>query len=304
MDNTANVTDVDDVTRTIIAKPPKLGRSGELKNACLIHIYPTGPDMGKRHVLNFSTLTIGRGDDCTVRIQDSSVSRKHVIIEPGDQGFIVRDNKSTNGTFVNDKQIITSKQLTDGDYIRVGNCLFRYLAGGNVEAHYHEEIYRLTIIDALTETYNVRYFNEFLDREILRSQRHQRPLSLLMFDVDKFKNFNDNYGHLCGDFVLREISKRVKDTVRKEDLFARYGGEEFACVLVETQKQNAKEVAERIRRVVCDQPFVFEQQSLTMTISVGVAFTTGSPAMTSTELIEAADQKLYEAKNSGRNKVC
>ena len=104
---------------------------------------------------------------------------------------------------------------------------------------------RLTILDGLTQIHNTRYLSEFLEREVVRSQRHDRPLSVLMFDIDKFKSINDTFGHLCGDFVLRELADIVRGAVRKEDLFARYGGEEFALVLVETNCEGAVGVAER-----------------------------------------------------------
>jgi diguanylate cyclase (GGDEF)-like protein len=292
----------EDVSCTLIARPARMLQRDQ-REGCLVHIYPTGANMGRRYSLTHETLTIGRGDDAGIRIADGSVSRRHAQIEMTPEGFVVSDLGSTNGTFVNDQQAHAPKLLEDGDYLRVGNCLFRFLAGGNLESHYHEEIYRLTIIDALTDTFNTRYFNEFLEREVTRSQRHERPLALLMLDIDRFKRLNDEHGHLCGDFVLREMSHRIKDLVRKEDLFARYGGEEFAVVLVETQREQAIEVAERIRKCIEATPFHFEDQSLSLTISVGVGTTVGDATITPTELIRQADDKLYHAKESGRNRV-
>ena len=273
------------------------------REACLVHIYPTGPAMGSRYSLGHVELTLGRGDDCDIRIQDQSVSRRHVRIEPTPEGYFVGDLRSTNGTFVNDQQLDTACLLEDGDYLRVGNCIYRYLAGGNIEAEYHEEIYRLTILDGLTQIHNRRYMVEFLERESVRSQRHDRPLSVLILDIDKFKAFNDNYGHLCGDFVLRELAVRVRETVRKEDLFARYGGEEFALVLVETTHDEAVAVAERVRELVAETPFRFEGTQLGMTVSIGVATTLGEPGLTPADLLRAADEKLYAAKRGGRNRV-
>ncbi|HUR54235.1 MAG TPA: GGDEF domain-containing protein, partial [Gemmataceae bacterium] len=215
------------VAETWITCPKKLLET-VARDACLVHIYPTGPAMGTRYPLGTLELLLGRGDDCHIRIQDHSVSRRHVRIEPSPEGYFVCDLQSTNGTFVNDQQIDSGCLLQDGDYLRVGNCIYRYLAGGNIEAEYHEEIYRLTILDGLTQIHNQRYLTEFLEREVVRSQRHDRPLSVLMLDIDKFKSVNDTFGHLCGDFVLRELADIVRGSVRKEDLFARYGGEEFA----------------------------------------------------------------------------
>lgn len=272
-------------------------------NACLIHIYPTGAQMGSRYTLADTPLVIGRGEDCEIRILDHSVSRRHARIDPSPIGVSLTDLGSTNGTFVNDVMIRATAPLHDGDYVRVGNCIYRFLVGGNVEAEYHEEIYRLTIIDALTQSHNHRFMLEFLDRELVRSNRHGRPLALLIFDIDWFKNVNDQMGHLAGDFALRELAVRVKEIVRREDLFARYGGEEFALVLVETNREQALEVAERIRTTIEKQVFRFEESEFRITVSMGLCWTSGDESLTTKEMIRRADEKLYEAKRAGRNRI-
>jgi two-component system cell cycle response regulator len=272
-------------------------------SSCLVHIYPTGSAMGLRYMLSDKALLIGRGEDCDVRIHDHSVSRKHARIDPVPDGFNVADLGSTNGTFVNDRMIEGTVPLRDGDYLRVGNCIYRFLAGGNVESEYHEEIYRLTIIDALTQTHNHRSFLEFLDRELVRSNRHGRPLALVLFDIDWFKSVNDQMGHLAGDFALRELSSSIRGIVRREDLFARYGGEEFALVLVETNLPEARDVAERVRRSIEEHVFCFEGSEFKITVSMGVCATTGDDSLTTKEMIRLADEKLFEAKNAGRNRV-
>jgi two-component system, cell cycle response regulator len=150
--------------------------SSQNRDACLVHIYPAGASMGARHKLGDSAKEIGREADCDICANDNSVSRHHARIQLGADGYYAIDLKSTNGTFVNDAPI-QSARLKDGDYLRVGNCIFRFLVGGNVEADYHEVIYRLTITDALTDTHNKRSLMEFLDRELVRAERHNRPLS-------------------------------------------------------------------------------------------------------------------------------
>jgi diguanylate cyclase (GGDEF)-like protein len=293
---------VEKLTETWISAPKKLFSA--VREACLVHIYPTGPTMGCRYPLSDHPLVIGRGDDADIRLTDHSVSRKHALIEPASEGYYVSDQRSTNGTFVNDKALDEPRLLMDGDYLRVGNCLYRYLAGGNIEAEYHEEIYRLTILDGLTQIHNARYLNEFLEREVIRSQRHHRPLSLLALDIDRFKGLNDTLGHLGGDFILRELAHVIRGNVRQEDLIARCGGEEFALVLVETTCEGAVLVAERLRETVADHQFWFESAPVRLTISVGVASTTGDADLTPTTLRRIADEKLYEAKRTGRNRVC
>ena len=290
------------VAETWITTPKRLFSAAN-REACLVHIYPSGPNMGCRYTLGERPLMLGRGEDCDIRLQDHSVSRRHAKIEPSPEGFFVCDQQSTNGTFVNDKQLDTSWLLQDGDYLRIGNCIYRYLAGGNIEAEYHEEIYRLTILDGLTQIHNQRYMAEFLEREVVRSQRHARPLSVLMIDLDRFKSINDTFGHLCGDFVLRELADIVRSSVRKEDLFARYGGEEFVLVLVETNHEAALLVAERLREAVEQHQFRFESTPINLTISIGAATTLGGENVTPAALLKAADDNLFTAKQTGRNKV-
>jgi diguanylate cyclase (GGDEF)-like protein len=284
---------------TPIARPV----SSSNRNACLVHIYPTGTNMGQRYELSAAELIVGRGEESHIRIQDQSISRRHARLEPCTQGVFVQDLGSTNGTFVNDKPIESKTLLHDGDYLRIGNCIYRYLAGGNVESEYHEEIYRLTIIDALTQIHNQRSLLEFLERELVRSARHSRPLALLMIDIDWFKAINDDMGHLAGDFALRELSALTRRAVRREDLFARYGGEEFALVLVETSHKEAVEVAERLRASIESHDFTFEDRTFHITVSIGLSSTTGDETLTTEEMVRVADEKLYQAKREGRNRV-
>src|SRR5207302_7344387 len=161
------------------------------------HRFPCDVVTRRRYPLDTQAVILGRGEGCDVHIPDQSVSRNHARIVPAPDGYDLTDLQSTNGTFVNDHPV-SAHRLRDGDYLRVGNCIYRYLAGGNVEADYHEEIYRLTIIDALTEIHNKRFLLEFLDRELARSERYRRPLALLLFDIDHFKAVNDAIGHLGG----------------------------------------------------------------------------------------------------------
>ena len=279
-----------------------LGARETGQDACLINIYPTGPLMGTRYALDAESF-IGRAEDCAVRNPDVSVSRLHAKVARGSDGvFRVSDLGSTNGTFVNNvrKQ---SAALRDGDYLRIGNCIYRFLVGGNIEAEYHEEIHRLTIIDALTGVHNRRALNEILDRELARADRHNRPLAVVLLDIDRFKSINDRLGHVAGDLTLRDLSTRVKDVVRKDELLARYGGEEFAIVLPESGVEAATELAERIRKVTEAAPFVFNETPFQVTVSLGVGVTLGGESITPATLLDRADKNLYKAKQAGRNRV-
>src|SRR5262249_25557652 len=147
-----------------------------------------------------------------------------------------------------------------------------------------------------------RYFIEFLEREITRARRHASALSLILFDIDHFKKVNDTHGHLAGDAVLKELGRRLKPEVRREDVLARYGGEEFACVLVSTSKQRAIDFAEEMRQLVEGTPFQHEALALVVTVSIGVAELDESMKVPE-ELIARADANLYTAKREGRNRV-
>ncbi|HEY2743581.1 MAG TPA: diguanylate cyclase, partial [Polyangia bacterium] len=224
-------------------------QASDPEQACLVLIYPAGAELGKRYELaGAKEITIGRGADCDIQVDRDSVSRRHAKVTRAGNGWAVSDLGSTNGSYVNDAQI-TQYSLRDGDLLKIGNAIFKFLVGGNIETAYHEEIYRMTIIDGLTQAFNKRYFIENLEKEIPRCTRHQRPLSLVMFDIDHFKKINDEHGHLTGDYVLRELARRVRTRVRKEEVFARYGGEEFALTLPETSRDQSMKVAEDLRRL-------------------------------------------------------
>jgi diguanylate cyclase (GGDEF)-like protein len=289
-------------TLTTEWSPPKRPNARAGRDAYLIHIYPSGATLGFRYALAETAAILGRDDDSNICIADPSVSRCHARIERGPDGFQLTDLASTNGTFINDNQVTTAP-LRDGDYVRIGNCIYRFLTGDNVEADYHEEIYRLTIIDGLTQIHNKRYLLETLDHELGRSARHHRPLALVMFDIDHFKNVNDQLGHLGGDYTLRELAGMIRRAIRKEDLFARYGGEEFALVLGETIHPEAVETAEKIRALVAAYPLQFDQQSYRVTVSAGVTSTRGDPMLSPLDFIREADTRLYQAKQQGRNRV-
>jgi diguanylate cyclase (GGDEF)-like protein len=291
----------ENLTETCRAIPNPATASAN-RNPCLVHIYPTGPGMGCRHSLAHCPVVIGRSNDCEISINDNSVSRRHVSIEFRGDGHYAVDLESMNGTYVNNVQA-PERKLEDGDYLRVGNCIYRFLSGGNVEADYHEEIYRLTIIDALTEIHNKRYLLEFLDRELARAARHGRRLALVLFDLDRFKAINDEFGHLGGDLTLRELAACVKKEIRQDELFARYGGEEFAIVMPETDLDKARAAAERIRQLLEAHPFRNGDRTYQVTVSLGVTVTTGTDVASSAHLIALADEKLYQAKREGRNRV-
>ncbi|MCP4446147.1 MAG: diguanylate cyclase [Myxococcales bacterium] len=274
-------------------------------DACLVLIYPPGPELGKRWGLGETEIVVGRGSDCDIQIDRDSVSRRHARVYRVEEQWFVEDLGSTNGSYINDVPVQRSP-LRDADFVKIGSAIFKFLSGTGIETSYHEEIYRMTIVDGLTGAHNKRYFLEFLEREIARCSRYGRPLSLIMFDIDRFKAVNDTHGHLTGDYVLKELCRMLLGRTRKEELLARYGGEEFACVLPETGHAGAMAFAEQIRTLTDSTPFEYEGDSFQITISLGVTTLNndgGDLIVEPSVLIKEADENLYAAKNGGRNRV-
>ena len=269
---------------------------------CLVVIYSTDSrQLGKRHVLGSQPVSLGRGSDNTIVLENDSVSRRHCRIEKRGRQYHIQDLSSTNGTYVND-ELITDYQLRRGDQVKVGDTIFKFLSGSDMEAQYHETIYKMTIVDGLTGVNNKRFLLETLEREIPRARRHQRPLTLIMMDIDHFKNINDTYGHLAGDYVLKEQAQLVKSRLRPDDVLGRYGGEEFAVILPETDLQGGVAIAEELRQMIQEHNFVFEQERIQVTMSMGLSqLHDGWDVL---QFIKQADERLYAAKREGRNRVC
>jgi diguanylate cyclase (GGDEF)-like protein len=157
--------------------------------------------------------------------------------------------------------------------------------------------------DGLTQINNRQHFDKRLKEEIKRHQRHGQPLSLLMLDVDHFKDINDTYGHQAGDMVLQALGRLLNTSLRASDFSARYGGEEFTVILPQTAREQALKLAERLRKEVADRDHLFEGQTFAITVSLGVAsFDPSSPASPYT-IVSRADRALYRAKERGRNTV-
>lgn len=287
--------------RTRVAAVSKISdRSGGA--ACLIICAAVDPlQVGRRHELTDGAVTIGRSADSTILVDSETVSRSHARIERRGHGVFLSDCGSVNGTYVGDEPV-AEHELRSGDLIKVGPCILKYLAAGDIEAAFHEEIYRLTITDGLTGIANRRAFEDTIQAEVRRALRYARPLSLVMFDLDHFKKVNDTYGHMAGDYVLKTVATVVRSRIRDDDAFARYGGEEFALLLPETPKATAAQLAETIRASVANTQFIFEDRVIPVTVSMGVADVVPE-LRTPHQLVKAADARLYEAKRGGRNRV-
>lgn len=288
-------------TVTAVTAISKIQKRAFARSSALVVIY--GEELGRKFDLEEGKLNIGRSSKSDIQIDHDSVSRQHVRITVIDGQAQIEDVGSTNGTFLNDESLEGKVQLRNNDLIKVGRTVFKFIAHNNIEAAYHDEIYRLTTVDGLTQINNRRFFDEAIEREISRSRRYNRTLSLVLIDVDHFKRINDTFGHLAGDAVLKEVASAIKKRIRKEDLLARYGGEEFAVLTPEVDMKGALAMAEKVRKVVEKHEFSFDDEIIPVTISCGVS-TLGKKSDGAEALVQRADEKLYEAKEAGRNQVC
>jgi diguanylate cyclase (GGDEF)-like protein len=285
---------------TISRDMSSLMRTAAQQQALLIVL--SGPRLGTRNVLSEVPVDIGRGSACHLILDADSVSRRHARIEWTGQAHRLVDLASTNGTYLNGTRV-RDATLKDGDRIGIGKALLKYLAGGNIEAAYHEEIQRLMRFDALTGVYNKRHFEESLRLAVFTARATPKPVSLIVFDLDHFKRINDTHGHTAGDHVLCELAKVVGDILYPDQIFGRVGGEEFAVLWEGTPLESAADHAEKIRARVEAHPFGFEGNSFPVTVSLGVAERAHGEEEEAERLYERADEKLYQAKAAGRNRV-
>jgi diguanylate cyclase (GGDEF)-like protein len=273
-------------------------RLTSLQQAYLVVI--SGPRLGYRTALGEQPITIGRGTSCGFMLDLDSVSRQHARVEWNGAMHRIVDLGSTNGTFVNEARV-GERALQDGDRVGIGKVLLKYLSGKNIEAAYHEEIQRLMRYDGLTGVFNKRHFEEAL-RAAMTPAKSASRAALIVFDLDHFKNVNDTWGHTAGDAVLRQVATIVVGQLSDPQLMGRVGGEEFAVLWTGADAARAHDLAERIRRAVETASFNFDGTAIPITVSLGVAETRSGD--TAEAFFERADARLYEAKRSGRNRVC
>jgi len=263
-------------------------------------IIVSGVLLGHQIELGESPVTIGRSSECTIALPHPSVSRQHCRIWRENGRYRIEDLGSTNRTFLNG-EVVTRADLRDGDQISIGSNALKFFVGASVEARYHDELIDLAIYDSLTGFYNRRHFRSLLDDELKKSA-DDSVVSLLMLDLDYFKAINDQHGHLVGDQVLSGVADILRARAPAGAFIGRLGGEEFAMVLRDTGMPAAIAVAEVLRAAVGAQPLMLREKQLRVTISAGVAECVGRGGVSS-DLLRAADQQLYRAKQSGRDRV-
>ena len=265
----------------------------------------SGPHVGKMFKVDQSEATVGRSSKADMYVNDVGISRKHARLVAYGNDVFVEDMESANGTYLNGDRVKRRVQLEDGDKITLGSTtILKFTYHDRLDETFQKQMFDAALRDGLTGAYNKNFMLNHLNTELAFALRHGTPLSVIMFDVDHFKPVNDTYGHLAGDAILKRLAEISISTLRTDDIFARYGGEEFTIVSRGTTQERAAIIAERLRQIINKTDFIFDGQHIPITVSLGVAGLPDTPAQTTDDLIGAADAALYQAKNSGRNRVC
>ena len=263
-----------------------------------------GTNVGEMYKVEGTETIVGRAMSATVRLNDDGISRRHCRVLQLGGKVVIEDLGSANGTLVNG-EAVEHYELKDGDKIRLGaTTMLKFAYQDKLDETFQQQMYDAALRDGLTKCYNKKFFLDRFETEFAYAMRHKTMLSLVMFDVDHFKKVNDTYGHLAGDAVLVQLSNITQTMIRTEDVLARYGGEEFSVICRGIPLLNAGVLGERIRAAVEQGKFEFGGRMLPVTVSVGVAALPEAKVSTTSALIAQADEALYEAKRSGRNRVC
>jgi len=262
-----------------------------------------GPAAGEVKRLPATPCRLGRSADSFVVLNDEGVSRRHAMLIPDEDSYLLMDTESSNGTFVGAERI-EQRLLKDGDLIQLGpKAVFRYMVTDESHEELLRQLFRTSVTDALTGARKREYFDNRLVAELSYARRHTTPVSLILVDLDHFKQVNDVHGHTTGDQVLVQLANVVLQTIREEDVFARYGGEEFAVITPGVGLDGARTLAERLRGLFEAQQTPVANGFLRVTLSAGCATATELEEPTSEGLIKLADVRLYAAKHGGRNRV-
>ncbi|MBK7092246.1 MAG: GGDEF domain-containing protein [bacterium] len=260
-----------------------------------------GSLLGMTYTVNSRAITIGRMADLDIPIDDENVSRRHAEIVLEGDCVKLRDLDSTNGTFVNSQRVKESV-LCDGDLILIGRVLFKFIRSSSIENRFFGQMYSLATTDFLTGIFNRQHIMSRLESEFARARRYVRPLSVLLYDIDHFKQINDTFGHLAGDQLLIESSRLVSKNVRQQDFFGRLGGDEFLVICPETDLNNTVLMAQRLSQLVEKWSYSYQSRKLDFSISIGIAGISDE-MRSSTDLIAKADAMMYKSKHRGRNHV-
>ena len=293
---------VDKTANTLIFSEDSTEKAVAKKSYFLIIIFGKETDLGKEIEIK-ERIVVGRSIKTDLLTTDPLMSRKHfTIYKEEDNRFYIEDLNSLNGTFLNQNEIYGKHILKSSDIITSGRTVFKFEKRTELESMFHKYLYTAATTDRMTNLFNKYFFIDKLKKQITYSKRYNTKFSLLMIDIDDFKKVNDTYGHTVGDEALKFVAFKVVSSIRENDMAARYGGEEFITLLLESGPEDAYAVAERMRNAVEEEVFEIDDIKFNLSISIGVA-SYPKDATKWLELIKTADERLYTAKNIGKNIV-
>lgn len=299
------MSDWDEETQTEPGEVDEAGLKAPLHRTNAYLIVITGTGVGTMYKVPSGEAIIGRSTRAEIKLLDDGVSRAHARIRPDGNQLILEDLGSRNGTFINGRRLDRPTPLSDGDKVQIGRTsVLRFSYHDSLDESFHEQMLQSALRDSSTKLFNKRYFLDRLDGELKFARRHTSALSVLMVDIDHFKQVNDRHGHVAGDAVLANVASAIARSVRNEDVVARFGGEEIGIILRAIEIDHAMLLAERLRRLIagiatrCD-----DKGPIRVTVSIGCAGFPNQPFETVNDLLNAADQAMYRAKHAGRNRV-
>jgi diguanylate cyclase (GGDEF)-like protein len=290
-------------TRPSVRSPDR-GAGPEQRDRVVLLVL-AGREQGSVFAIAGSEALIGSDRNATVSLGDDVVSHHHARLTREKEGVYLQDLTSRNGTYVNERRVESRTRLQDGDRLRLGDGpILKFSLTDELEERALCTLFELTLRDPLTRLYNRRYFDGRLDSEFSFAKRQHAALALLLVDIDHFKRVNDTHGHQVGDEVLKQVASSIRASMRPEDVLVRYGGEEFLIIARNTSFENAEILAERVRALI--QGLTFGPAALEFHVTVSVGVTAVGPDLfcaSAQELLTAADEALYCAKRSGRNRL-
>ena len=286
--------------------PPANGVQKAEQSIMLTIIGGNETNFGKHFILEKIRSALGRDKANDVSILDGKVSRLHceIVVSKSGTGIeqiCIRDLDSTNGTYVNGESV-TQATLKAGDKIQVGDTVLQLSYSDEIEKEYHAKLFNFAARDALTGLYNKRFMFNELENYSRIARRSGRAFCIIMIDIDDFKLINDRFGHLSGDEYLKHFAGLILGCLRDQDIAGRIGGEEFLIILPETAIDGAFQLAVRIRKTVEEFVLHYQSSEIRTTISAGVC-QHEKTIKDIKEFMDLADQAMYEAKRSEKNKV-
>jgi diguanylate cyclase (GGDEF)-like protein len=273
------------------------------KQAALVVLQGSESEIGA-HVMLDKAVTIGRDPKTELPLNDEGISRRHcrIAFDKEKNSFFIEDLGSTNGTLLNGKKLSAPKRLEAGDRIYLGACVVKFTYSDALEVGYHAQMDVLVGTDDLTGLIAKRRFDAAYVRAVDHARSAREPLAVMMLDLDGLKQINDTHGHPVGAHTIAEVGKLIGQVVSPHGAACRFGGDEFAAFLPGLAKRAGKEVGESIRALVAGHRFEKDGVVVRPTISIGISAFPDDGA-TADLLLRKADEALYRAKNSGRDRV-